>query len=53
MKISKEVCSIKEQMVTKEELTNKIDSIMNHFIEKRKLKEFVFKDGEIFEANEA
>ncbi|MEG0276155.1 MAG: ORF6N domain-containing protein [Coprobacillus sp.] len=51
--VKKDIESIKKSMTTKDDMQNTINKILDSFIPKENLKQFVFKDGQPFEANEA
>ena len=51
--VKKDVNSIKQNVPTKKEMQNTINKILDSFIPKESIKQFVFKDNQPFEANEA
>ncbi|MEG0365333.1 MAG: ORF6N domain-containing protein [Coprobacillus sp.] len=53
MEVKSEIKSIKENIITKGDMRNTMDKILDSFIPKEDLKQFVFKDGQPFEANVA
>ncbi|MEG0275892.1 MAG: ORF6N domain-containing protein [Coprobacillus sp.] len=50
--VKMDVDSIKKNITTKDDIQNAMNIILDSFIPKENLKQFVFKDGQPFEANE-